>query len=311
MSYSQQHVVAEGENPASSSYFNAEMTYMYNGMNTIAAGLAAHLADEADAHDASAISVLDTGDLLTATTVEAALAEVQGNLTTHIDDTSDAHAASAISVLDTGDLLTATTVEAALAELHGDVTTLEGTLGDLAVKDTVAESDLALTDVTTANVSTSAHGFVPKAPNNAGQFLSGLGTWAAVSNTTWGYGATDATEYTKTGDTDYTLKKTFTFTPGLAVLARIDVSAQIKNASAVASSGAAGVKFVLDDTTTLYEVEGADSDITYVTKSSYSSFISLAASEHTIKVYLKVTKSTETGYMQNTKVSITGVQDNS
>lgn len=40
------------------------------------AGLAAHLADTSDAHDASAISVLDSGAHFTATDVEAALAEL-------------------------------------------------------------------------------------------------------------------------------------------------------------------------------------------------------------------------------------------
>jgi hypothetical protein len=40
------------------------------------AALAAHLADTADAHDASAISILDTGGSFTATDVEAALAEL-------------------------------------------------------------------------------------------------------------------------------------------------------------------------------------------------------------------------------------------
>lgn len=40
------------------------------------AGLAAHIADTADAHDASAVSVLDTAGLYTATDVEGALTEV-------------------------------------------------------------------------------------------------------------------------------------------------------------------------------------------------------------------------------------------
>lgn len=41
-----------------------------------AADLAAHIADTSDAHDASAISIVDAGTLYTATDVEAALAEV-------------------------------------------------------------------------------------------------------------------------------------------------------------------------------------------------------------------------------------------
>ena len=41
MAYSQQHVIAEGETPASSSYMNAEFTYMYASLNTEAASPAA------------------------------------------------------------------------------------------------------------------------------------------------------------------------------------------------------------------------------------------------------------------------------
>jgi hypothetical protein len=42
----------------------------------------------------------------------------------------------------------------------------------------VVEGDLALTDITTNNVSITKHGFVPKAPNVSTQFLNGLGAWA-------------------------------------------------------------------------------------------------------------------------------------
>ena len=44
-----------------------------------------------------------------------------------------------------------------------------------------ADADLSVTDVTTNDVSTSAHGFVPKAPNNSGQWLRGDASWANVS----------------------------------------------------------------------------------------------------------------------------------
>jgi hypothetical protein len=43
-------------------------------------GTAAHIADNADAHDASAISVLDSGANFTGTDVEAVLAELQDNI---------------------------------------------------------------------------------------------------------------------------------------------------------------------------------------------------------------------------------------
>lgn len=43
---------------------------------------------------------------------------------------------------------------------------------------TLAEAALALTDITTNDVSTSKHGFTPKAPNDTGKFLRGDATWA-------------------------------------------------------------------------------------------------------------------------------------
>jgi len=62
---------------------------------TTAADLAAHIADTADAHDASAISILDTAGDFTATDVEGALAELQSDaetdaaaLATFIDTTA-------------------------------------------------------------------------------------------------------------------------------------------------------------------------------------------------------------------------------
>ena len=42
----------------------------------------------------------------------------------------------------------------------------------------IAEGALSLADVTTLDVSTSRHGFAPKAPNDTAKFLRGDGTWA-------------------------------------------------------------------------------------------------------------------------------------
>lgn len=41
-----------------------------------------------------------------------------------------------------------------------------------------ADADIAFTDVTTGNVSTSAHGYAPKAPNDATKYLDGTGAWS-------------------------------------------------------------------------------------------------------------------------------------
>lgn len=78
--------------------------------------LATHLADTSDAHDASAISLLDTANQYTATNVETALAEVLDEVQAHEADTSAAHAASAISY-NGGTGMSATDVEAAIDEL--------------------------------------------------------------------------------------------------------------------------------------------------------------------------------------------------
>jgi hypothetical protein len=89
-----------------------------------------HIADTADAHAASAITNTPSGNLA-ATTVQAALDELQTDVDTratstaladHIDDTAGAHAASAISNSPSGNLA-ATTVQAALNELQTDVDT--------------------------------------------------------------------------------------------------------------------------------------------------------------------------------------------
>ena len=47
----------------------------------------------------------------------------------------------------------------------------------------VAESEVTFTDITTNDVSTTKHGFVPKAPNDTTKFLRGDATWAVPSVT--------------------------------------------------------------------------------------------------------------------------------
>lgn len=53
-------------------------------------------------------------------------------------------------------------------------------LGALAVLSAVTEAEITLADNTTNNVSTSKHGFVPKAPNDATKVLLGDGTWGTA-----------------------------------------------------------------------------------------------------------------------------------
>jgi hypothetical protein len=98
-----------------------------------------HIADTSDAHDASAISNVPSGNLA-ATDVQAALNELQSDVDTratqtdldnHINDTSDAHDASAISVVPAGNL-TSTDVQAALEEIQTELDNFNpGSAGDI------------------------------------------------------------------------------------------------------------------------------------------------------------------------------------
>ena len=56
--------------------------------------------------------------------------------------------------------------------------------GLLSGGNTVVEGDLALTNITTANVSITKHGFAPIAPNDTAQFLRGDGSWSALPAST-------------------------------------------------------------------------------------------------------------------------------
>jgi hypothetical protein len=58
------------------------------------------------------------------------------------------------------------------------------------IKALVTDANLVTSDITTNDVSTTKHGFVPKAPNNTTTFLRGDGTWAAPA----GGGLTEFTE---------------------------------------------------------------------------------------------------------------------
>lgn len=100
------------------------------GDTTVQANLDAHIADAVDAHAASAISNIPSGNLA-ATEVQAALNELQTDvdtratstaLTNHISDATDAHDASAISNVASGNLA-ATDLQGAVNELQTDIDT--------------------------------------------------------------------------------------------------------------------------------------------------------------------------------------------
>jgi hypothetical protein len=119
---------------------------------TAAAALLAHTTDAADAHDASAISILDAAGDFTATDVEGALAELQSDaetdaaaLATHLAD-SDAHEAWEINYDTTGNtyLTTGSSVNAALADAEDEFGTLHTEIDDHLADATAAHAASAI-----------------------------------------------------------------------------------------------------------------------------------------------------------------------
>jgi hypothetical protein len=94
-------------------------------------------------------------------------------------------------IKDSGITLSGTnTGDQTLSGLGGVPTTrsisINGSSQDLSVDRTftVTDANLSTSDITTNNVTTSKHGFVPKAPNDTAKFLRGDGTWAVIQDDT-------------------------------------------------------------------------------------------------------------------------------
>ena len=143
---------------------------------TAQAALDAHTGDTADAHDASAISILDTANDFTATDVEGALAELQSDNEAHVV-AADPHTVYRLESAD-----------------HNHEST-----GAQAGQ--IDEDALATTDVTTNNATTSKHGFLLKLNNSATQFMNGQGVWATPA----GGGGTAASQAEQEAGTDVTV----------------------------------------------------------------------------------------------------------
>lgn len=153
-----------------------------------------HLADATDAHDASAISVLDSAAQLTATDVEAALAEIMdfaqtktddSALTAHLSDATDAHDASAISIVDAGSKFTATDVEAALQEVKTVADAAAGggvTINDAATNTTQAWSSQKISDSIATGITNVING-APGALDTLDELAAALGDDANFATT--------------------------------------------------------------------------------------------------------------------------------
>lgn len=115
-----------------------QITAAQSAADAAQADIDAHIADTSDAHDASAISSVPSGNLA-ATDVQGALDELQSDIDTrtkevdfqaHLEDPSDAHDASAISVNPVGNLLSSD-VQSALSEHQSDIDDLYATIASL------------------------------------------------------------------------------------------------------------------------------------------------------------------------------------
>lgn len=103
---------------------------------------------------------------------------------------------------------------------------------------TITEAQQLLADNTTGNVSTSAHGYAPKAPNDATKFLNGVGAYAVpasggLSAAYFGYNTIGGSTTTWAGATTMYVKK-FT-TTGQAIL--LSIGAYIAMTSLAGTDG--------------------------------------------------------------------------
>jgi hypothetical protein len=74
------------------------------------------------------------------------------------------------------------------------------------IKALVTDANLTTSDITTNNVSTTKHGFVPKAPNDTTKFLRGDGTWSAALPVELVVAASDETTALTTGTAKVTFR---------------------------------------------------------------------------------------------------------
>lgn len=158
-----------------------------------------HINDTTDAHDASAISNVPAGTI-SATDVQAAINELDGDIQGHINDTADAHDASAISSVPSGNLA-ATDVQGALNELQSDIDTratqtalndhLNDTVDahDASAISSIPSGNLAATDVQGAlnelqtDIDTRATSSALSAHTGASTDVHGIGVGNAVVGT--------------------------------------------------------------------------------------------------------------------------------
>lgn len=124
-------------------------------------------------------------------------------------------------------------------------------LGGTAAVPTVPEASLTLTDITTNNVSTSAHGLQKKLPNDAKLFMDGTGAYSALytrrsasGSSTSGTGGTSVATLTATGSNKFIGWEVFanqTNTAGTGLTVTITYSDATTTADSTAAAAASQI----------------------------------------------------------------------
>ena len=100
----------------------------------------------------------------------------------------------------------------AISESAGGGTYVSKRVTGANVKALVTDANLTTTDITTNDVSTAKHGFVPKAPNDGAKFLRGDGTWSNALPTVIQLAASDETTALTTGTAKVTFRMPYAMT---------------------------------------------------------------------------------------------------
>jgi len=98
-----------------------------------------------------------------------------------------------------------------ISESAGGGTYVSKSVTGANVKALVTDANMTTTDITTNNVSTSKHGFAPKAPNDTTKFLRGDGTWASLPSELV-IAASDETTALTTGTAKVTFRMPYAMT---------------------------------------------------------------------------------------------------
>jgi len=143
--------------------------------------------------DESDISLYDVTTDNATTGRHGFLKKLSGNANEYMDGTGNWSVPSFVftgSITEAQISLSDVTTDDATTGRHGFLKKLSGNSGEYmdgsgnwsvpptGVVSTVTEAQISLSDVTTDNVSTTKHGFAPKAPNDAGKFLDGTGAYS-------------------------------------------------------------------------------------------------------------------------------------